>query len=567
MKKIICFITVFVFLFFPLVAFAEEGWQIDNYRSDIAIQDSGIVTVKETIAVDFQNLEKHGIYRTIPYVYQQKDGSKYYTEVLFDSILQDSNKAKYSVSDTGFNYQVKIGDADRTISGKHTYVISYLLKGILRGFGDHDELYWNVTGNDWGVPIIDTSVAVTLPKEGLLSVYCYKGLEGSKDTCSSEKKQNQATFSTSGELGPNENMSVAVLYKKGMVPLLSVPRPKSFAEKLFTPLPITIFCLIGLGSFIYLFSMWRKKGRDEGNISSTLVVEYTSPEKLRPAEVGVLMDEKADTLDVTATIIDLTGRRYMTITEIAKKWVFGKTDYKLERLNKKTSDLLPYEFLLLDKLFEDGNTVIVSTLKNKFYQDLAEVKKALYKDVVDKKLFVSNPDSIRTKYIIFGVILIIFSVIVVSVSAASELAIPTAVGGGFVVFGIWLVIFSGAMPKKTAYGHELYQRIKGYRLFISEAEKYRQRFFEKKHLFNEVMPYAIVFGLTKKFADAMKEIGLKNPEVVGYYGAHPFNSTVFASSVNDFSSSMSSAISKAPSSSGSSGSSGGGFGGGGGGSW
>jgi uncharacterized membrane protein len=132
-----------------------------------------------------------------------------------------------------------------------------------------------------------------------------------------------------------------------------------------------------------------------------------------------------------------------------------------------------------------------------------------------------------------------------------------------------MVIFSRAMGKRTPKGRELYRRIKGYREFVNTAERYRQKFFEQKNLFNEVLPFAIVFGLTKKFAEAMKEIGLKNPELVGYYGAHPFSAYTFTNSVTAFSNSFSSAAASVPSSSGSGGggSSGGGFGGGGGGSW
>jgi uncharacterized membrane protein len=115
----------------------------------------------------------------------------------------------------------------------------------------------------------------------------------------------------------------------------------------------------------------------------------------------------------------------------------------------------------------------------------------------------------------------------------------------------------------------LYRRIKGYRLFIDKAEKHRQKFFERKNLFNEALPFAIVFGLTGKFATAMKEIGVTTAQTGWYSGTHHFNSHNFSSSMNDFSQSLSSAMASTTSSSGgfSGGSSGGGFGGGGGGSW
>jgi uncharacterized membrane protein len=143
------------------------------------------------------------------------------------------------------------------------------------------------------------------------------------------------------------------------------------------------------------------------------------------------------------------------------------------------------------------------------------------------------------------------------------------IGAGLIPAGVLMIIVSQFMSRKTAKGRELYRRVKGYREFINTAEKYRQRFFEKQNLFQEVLPYAIIFGLTGKFAEAMKEIGLKNSTIAGYYGVHPFNAYTFTNTVNTFSNSFSSAAASTPSSSGSGGggSSGGGFGGGGGGSW
>jgi uncharacterized membrane protein len=119
----------------------------------------------------------------------------------------------------------------------------------------------------------------------------------------------------------------------------------------------------------------------------TIVVEYEPPEKLRPAEVGVLMDERADTLDVTATIIDLATRGYLTITEVPKKWVFGSTDYTLARVKKDTASLLDYEKELFSKLFDEKDKVDMSSLKTKFYKDLKVVKDKLYEEIIKKGFF------------------------------------------------------------------------------------------------------------------------------------------------------------------------------------
>jgi uncharacterized membrane protein len=140
---------------------------------------------------------------------------------------------------------------------------------------------------------------------------------------------------------------------------------------------------------------------------------------------------------------------------------------------------------------------------------------------------------------------------------------------GLLICGIIFIFISFFMPRKTALGRETYRKARGYKLFVSGTEKYRQPFFEKENIFMEVLPYAMVFGVTNKLANAMKEMGIQQPQPSWYVGTTAFNISRFTSDVNNFSNSFSSVIASSPSGSGSGGGgvSGGGFGGGGGGSW
>lgn len=581
MKRLLLFLSFFFTLYaspFPLARAQDTGWVIDNFASDINVEESGVVSISETITVDFNALEKHGIYRDIPYVYTQtpiesgqKDGSTYYTEIVVSKILQDKREATYKVFDNGSYLRMQIGDADKTISGKHTYTIMYTAKGILQRFESIDELYWNVTGNGWGVPIERASAKVTIPKGSIAQVVCYQGYAGSNTPCVSTKiDETTANFSTAAPLSASQGMTVAVGFTKGIVPLLTVEKPKTLFEKLVDPFSIATFVLVLFSGMFWVLSLWYKKGRDiKLTTHETIVVEFTPPEKLRPAELGILMDERADTLDVTATIIDLTTRGYLTITEIPKKWLFGSMDYELAKTAKSDTDLLSYEKMLLERLFGSTKKKKVSSLKNDFYDDLGKIKDEMYDHMMKKDVFVAHPQKTRTKYVLLGIFLLIAAVSLTIFGSVNEYVFLLDVGAGLVPSSILLIIVSQFMSRKTAKGRELYRRVKGYREFINTAEKYRQRFFEKQNLFQEVLPYAIVFGLTGKFAEAMKEIGLKNPTIAGYYGVHPFNAHTFTNNVSAFSNSFSSAAASAPSSSGSGGggSSGGGFGGGGGGSW
>jgi uncharacterized membrane protein len=604
------FALVFIFLFSLLFfvthfAFADADWKITDFEGFVNIQNDGYAHVREIIRVDFGALERHGIFRSIPTGYQTSDGKGLAIEAKVNSVTDGAKPIPFESSNTNGNLRLKIGDANTLITGAQTYVIDYTLRGVLRSFEKYDEIYWNVTGNQWTVPIEHAEATFTLPKDGIMQWSCYMGTRGSTEKCAGEKTSESVVhFSAPRTLQSGEGMTLAVGFTKDMMPILPplAEDGSAFAKKV-SPLAVALsfFVTLGLGIF-FLARLWWKKGRDlktDGTSVNpfeheTIIAEYEPPLGLRPGELGIIMDETADTLDITAAIVDLAARGFLTIEEIPKTWFLGSTDYKLTKTNTDESGLLDYEKKLLAALFKTRNdaiisevfhilkgdapeakdptekTVEISELKNTFYQNLAEIKETLYSEVTRKKLFDGNPKKIRTKYVGMGVFIVVGILLLNHHPENFDSGIFFGTGWAFIFIGfIGVIVANKAMPRRTALGHEAYLKAKGYKLFISQTEKYRQRFFEKENTFMEVLPYAIVFGVTDKLANAMKDMGVNPPAPSWYVGANAFNASMFASNMGDFSKSLSSAMAAAPSGSGSGGggSSGGGFGGGGGGSW
>ncbi len=588
------FSKIFAALLFLLLttqsAYAQtEDWTIQKYNSDITIQEDGTVNVTETIETNF-NVEKHGIFRDIPFVYATQDGGEYFTDLTVTSVTRDGKEEKYEDSRQGSYRNLKIGDAGKTISGNHTYVIKYTANGVLSEYDNYDELFWNTTGNYWDAPINKVSGNIKIAKGTLTDALCYEGYEGYDTNCNVTRTSDNAySYESTRPLAAGEGVSVVASFPKGTVPIVTIKQPMSPVDQLrSSEFQIAFLVAIVLGIFGVLIH-WARRGRDfvfmgkyilDPNAKTvlrplthrdTVVVEYTPPENLRPAEIGVIADERADTLDVTSSIIDLAIRGYLKIKEIPKKWTFGKVDYELTRTQKTTDGLESYEKELLSGLFKTGNTVKVSDLKTKFYQDLARVKEKLYADVIRKEFFPHNPSHIKGIYLTIFIILtaVVTALLILNGTRLYPSPIVTGLTLGLFPAGILGIALSRSMSRRTAKGAEMARRIKGYRLFLSQVEKHRQKFFEDKNLFNEIMPYAIVFGLTDKIAKAAKDMGVKPDTPSWYTGASAFHATTFARNISNFSSSVGTSIASSPSSSGFSGggSSGGGFGGGGGGSW
>lgn len=590
----LCIIFSFIAVSFclPSFVFADEMWHIDKFNSDLTVQQDGKVAITDTIEVDFGLISKHGIFRELPYAYEDENGNKTYIELVVKSVQIDNSSTPYEVDKNSANLRIKIGDPDKTITGKHTYKVNYDATGVLRSFGAYDELYWNVTGFEWPVEIRHVSAKVTLPQSGVTQYACYWGSYGSTESCSSTKVDDRTVnFESTRSVANGSGITIATGYTAGMVPILTVAAPPTpFQQIQWVPL-LGAFGITLIGGLYFIWKRWWQHGRDywhghhavpDGQarhipfgIRESIAPEFSVPQNLRPAELGTLLDERADTLDVTATIVDLAVRGYVTIGEEKKKWAFGSKDYVLKQTKGSSPDLLRYEHLLLDSLFAAGKEVRLSELKNTFYDELAQVKQALYAEVVKKDLFTKDPEQVRSNYYGAGIGLLVFGGaiggITLSTASLSELWFWLVLGfsGGLIVTSVAILATAHTMPARTANGRQLYRQALGYKLFVGQVEKYRAQFMEKENMFEAVLPYAIVFGVTAELARAMKLLELKPSQMGWYHGVHPFSPTAFARDMNTFSHTISTAMASTPSSSGSGGGgfSGGGFGGGGGGSW
>lgn len=588
----------------PCSALAQETWVINDFQSDIVIAQDGAVVVSETLLVDFGNNQKHGIIRVLPYRYEDEQGKSTYTRVEDITVMQDGRKAEIDITKENQYISIRIGDPEETITGKHRYEIRYMVAGVLRAFEGFDELSWNVTGNGWEVPIASARATVRVPAT-ILQTACYEGPYGSRTPCATNTTQSQTVSFSSTNLSSGEGLTVAVGFESGVIPIIQVDKPPSLLDVLVsknTWITFLLVSILGIGLLLrhgYRYGRdryWQRShlpgvrsDRQDAGLTEkilplwhrrTVVVEYDSPDNLRPAEIGVLMDERADTLDISATIVDLASRGFLEITEISKKWMFGKADYIFTCTDKKDENLMRYEQVLLERLFDGASTVTMSDLQSSFYTDLQKVKHALYEEVVTKKLFPLHPTTVRTIYIGVGVALMFggvatFVLLLFVMGQAQTLQLYHQLIAGLsaavVICGIATVVASPFMPRKTAYGRELYTRALGYKLFISTTEKHRAKFLENEGLFWELLPYAIVFGVTDKLARAFERMGMEPQSPSWYHGSGPFHAAVFLSHMNSFSHSLGTAMASTPTSSsstsGGGGFSGGGFGGGGGGSW
>lgn len=536
---------------------------IHDFQTEIKILKDGTVDIIEYIEYDFGIADRHGIFRNIPYIKTNKEGKKFKLDIDINEVVDEKgNKYKWKTSTNSSTKEVsiKIGDPDKYVTGIKKYFIHYHVSGAITYFSDHDELYWNATGDEWPVTIMKGLTKVVLPadiEQENIRAGCFTGERGSAvSDCQTSLQGKEIYYETTRPLSPDEGLTVVVGFPKGIVDVLE-PKPYvPFNETWYGKLILFSLALVigGLLLFWYvcyplwIIYKWFKYGRDPKVPIGVTRASYDPPKlgsgrALTPGETGALVDEVAHSHDISATLVDLARRGFLTIEEKKKK------DFYFHKKKDNDGTLLPFENHLFSGIFKSGDRV---RLKNQhLFSTVSEAKNLLYNSMVTDGLFPKNPDTIRGFYIAMAVV------------ALMTMNFPLTL----IAFA-----FGWVMPRKTELGAELSNRGKSLKNFLTSQE--RQLAFQAKHkmMFEKMLPFAIAFGVEKIWAERFKDINLKPPEWYTSHDSGSFNSVHFTNNLNSSFRSFSSAATPTSSSTGhssgfSGGSSGGGGGGGGGGSW
>lgn len=577
MKKYLIFCLILLGILFAPAVLAE---QINSFDVTIDINQDSSINVTEIIEYDFENLQRHGIFRTIPIKYRARGGN--YNLRISNVSVTDENYQPYNyrVSYPGSDMEIKIGDADKYITGQHTYVINYTIKRAFNYFEDYDELYWNVTGTEWPVPINDISAEINLPQAiSDVKTACFSGSLGSTEPCDQTDLSGRRVLFSHDQLDTYAGVSLVIGLPKGVVakPAVSEILVWTIFDNWVVVIPIIVFLIC--------YYYWFKHGKDPRG-KGTVIAQFDPPDRLSPAEVGTLYDNKIQGKDVSAEIINLAIKGWLKINRTEKGKIFKSVDYQFERLKElDSSQLSDIEWDIMVGLFESNGekkSVKLSDLKNKFYVDFAIIRDKIWKFLTKQGYYPENYKSAGSVMIVLGIVGIVASISAISLFI---MYLGFYLLGSLIVSFIIIIIFGAFMPKITKKGAITKEYIEGLKLYLTVAEKDRLKFHnapaKNPQEFERLLPYAIVLGVETEWAEQFKDIYKEQPP--NWYSdpnIQGFNALNIANGLSGFKTASAAGLTSSPSSSSSSGSaggfsgfssgggfSGGGFGGGGGGSW
>jgi uncharacterized membrane protein YgcG len=620
--------ALLLFLVAAIAAGAAESERILSFDSVVDIDADAGLTVTETITVLATGESiRHGLVREFPTRYKTPDGHGVTVGFRVLSVRCDGDKEEYRIKDAGNGKRIYMGRKDALLPpGRHTYALTYRTDGQIGQFAGYDELYWNVTGNGWRLPIERATALVRLPPGATVQkLAAYTGPTGAKGRDFTARQDGDtASFATTAPLPPGQGLTVAVSFPKGFV------HPPSATQRLLTggPFPVAAGGLVAVT--VYFLLAWLRLGRDPG--AGTVVPLYAPPPGVDAPGARYLRRMGFDDKTFAAALVDMAVAGGLRLAD----------DGDAYAVSRGSTAFAPgsWRQAVRDALLRAGDTLRLTQTN---HATIAAARTVLRKDLertFTGRLFHANTPAfvlgallsagvlalaayvaddadmawvsigwltlwtfamamlaIRAgralsrarrrpgvKTVAAAILLTLFAVpfLVGEVAGAAFLSVAVSLpaAAALACIAVLNAVFRHLLKAPTAEGRRVMDALEGFRLYLAVGERERLNLLNPPdrtpELFEKYLPYALALDVevawTAQFAGVLARAAEQGYTPVWYSG-RSFESgdySGFAGDLGDgFAASVAAAATAPGSSSGSGGggSSGGGGGGGGGGGW
>ncbi len=547
--------------------------QILSFHSDVVIAADGTVTVTEHIRVYASGEQiKRGIVRRIPLTRADRNGNKREIGIEVLAVLCNGSQSDYRNKREGDMRVIYVGSGDVLLSpGEYTYEITYSSRGHVGFFDDYDELYWNVTGNEWDFAIVDASATVTLPQGvSAIAADCYTGaFAQAKKNGEVKDEGNTVSFHTTAPLSPGEGLTVAVSFPRGIIERPAPPTALALFWQEYGRIIGAVVCL--LLWLIYCWITWVKVGRDPRK--PVVIPTFRPPHDWSAGLVRYLYKRKSDDTAFTATLVSMAVKKAILINCEDKAYTLQAKD--------RVATLAAEEQVLYDSLFTSSKTLVV-TEKNhtRIAKATLQLEKALSSKVDLTDYYLRNLTFIGWGGLVAVAVLVLYILISPSDTGAGTHIFVVSLGLALIVSVVY-AIYIWLIKAPTPLGATVSAELEGFRMYLKTAEEYRLNLLtppeQTPELFERMLPYAIALDVenewSRKFESVLKHYNYapdwyKGSEPLAYGAmAASFTTSVNNACIDHALSSSSSSGGSWSSGSGGGGFSGGGGGGGGGGGW
>jgi len=370
---------------FAIPAHAQAE-RILDFHSDIQVHEDASMQVTETIRVQSAGQQiRHGIYRDFPTRYTDQGGYRYVVGLEVLAATRDGLAETFRVEDRDNGKRIYLGRSDSLVpAANHTYTISYATDRQIGFFQDHDELFWNVTGNGWIFPINKSSATVRLPpgvsaEEVHLSGYT--GPQGSVAHDLTFRKRGDGTFGfeATRPFRASEGLTILLAWPKGYV---TPPTQAQNVQYFLNDNRDAVIAGLGLALILLYYTIvWLMVGRDPA--PGAIVTLYEPPPGFSPAGMRYLARMSFDNKAFASAVLDMAVKGYLKINE-----EFGS--YTLTRTSGGRQALTSEEQAAADKLFAGASSILLRNENHTRISDAISTLRALLKNAEYRIYFVTN---------------------------------------------------------------------------------------------------------------------------------------------------------------------------------
>ncbi len=478
-----------------------KDWWIDEMDVLLDVQTNGDVLVDEKTTFTFEGSFSY-VTRGIP---TENTGGITDIEV-FDAngtpLPEGDAPGTYSTSTEGGYLYITLNIALADTS--ETWTFHYRGESVIQFFDEGDELRWYVFDAETPVPINKARATVTLPgtvasTDMTHAVQTGYGVEARVNSPAASTMVYEAVG-----FPPNTNFWIVTGFPKGVVEFTWT------AERVAAFLVPKIGFLLPIAFMLAMLLLWRKRGRDD---PSAMYAKYVSepPSDLSPGIVGALIDERVDTKEVIATIVDLARRGYLEITDTKKDGVFSKPETIFTR-KKPLDDLQGFEAKVATALFDANhpNQVTSKELKNHFYVHVEPIVERIYTETTAAGLFNKNPKTVRSRWLGYG-----FLTAVILGGLTVLMAMLDVPGWGWFMFGsilsaviVWA--FAPRMPQRTSKGAQEQRKWEAFRNYLEDLTRF-QDMETARAQFEKYLPYAVALGVERQWVRRFEGLSVPPP--------------------------------------------------------
>ncbi|MEJ2631724.1 MAG: DUF2207 domain-containing protein [Acidihalobacter sp.] len=416
-------------LLFCIGAAAQADERILDFHAAIAVHADGSMRVTETIRVRAEGREiRRGIYRDLPLSYRGPGGQRYSVGFRLLSVSRDGQPEAYHTKSLSNGIRIYLGRKDHLLApGVYTYTLIYRTDRQLGFFKDHDELYWNVTGNGWAFPIDHASASVELPAgvpRDALGLEAYTGPQGArgKDYRAWLGLGGTADFATTAALPRHAGLTVVVSWPKGYVRAPSAEQRLHWWWADNRPLVFAGGGLLLL--LLYFLIVWYRVGRDPE--AGVIIPRYQPPEGLSPAVLRFVERMGYDDKTFACALVGMAAKGVLKIDEEDGEFVLERID------GADANKLTPGEDVLRKRLLSRWASFVLRRGNYKSVQKARRDHETLLRREYEARYFRTNRG-----YLTPGIVLLLATYAVTVLTQADPQARMTGL-----FLSVWLGMWS-----------------------------------------------------------------------------------------------------------------------------